>query len=167
MSLFDLVSEFLQPFLDAFPRFCRRPASYEFLVCDSPINGACVRYWPVLHSPLVTHVEYYPRFEHAIDCGIQKLETAKDQAVVVNATMRVTIFDPIQLRMKAGHESWEETVSMIARSYVCDAVAETDGPIDIAAVKKTMEAELAYLGIEVVAFKIEDFQKVLAISITS
>lgn len=166
MALLELLSEFLQPLLDLVPRMSHRPASNEFMVYDGPVNGVSVKRWPVVYFPIVSHVEYYPRNEHPIDCGIQKLTDHENEPVIVNATMRIKIDDPVQLRQKAGSETWEECIAMIARAAVCDAVWAhgTEGIHE--EVAKVIRWELATLGVDIAKFKIEDTQFVFPISVT-
>ena len=168
MSLLELIGSFLEPFLDLVPRIAYRPASNQYMVVDRWYGGVKVSTVPVLHCPMLTHVEYFPRWEEAIDCGVQKLTTSCGKPVIVNATARVLIIDPIQLRAKAGTE-WSETVAMQMRARVCEFARSKDevsSECD-SCLSGQIAEDLIYFGIELAQFQIEDAQEVMALSITS
>ena len=56
---------------------------------------------PILHMPVTTHVEYWPKCEVPIDTGLQTLTTVDNKTVSVNATLIIKIKDPITLRSVA------------------------------------------------------------------
>ena len=170
MSLLDLLSSFLQPIFDLVPRIARRPTSYEWMVVDSWIKGVRLSESPRLHCPAVTHIEYMPACEIPIDCGIQRITTADNISVIVNATCRITIEDPILCRDKVSEE-WEEASAMIARSHVCDFVSGHNWShlpnlsIDKVGIEQ-IEEDLAEMGIAISVFKVEDLQQVIPIGTT-
>lgn len=171
MSLFDLVGSFLEPLLDLFPRLARRPQSNEFLVVDSVITGPRTSGLPVLHCPAFTPVQYFPRCEVPIDCGLQRMTTADDSPVAVNATCRVKVIDPILCRDRVG-EDWEEAAAMIVRSVVCDLVSghNLSHLYSLFADNSGWDEandELQYLGCELSFLCVEDFQQIIPISVLS
>jgi hypothetical protein len=167
MSLFDLFATFLQPIFDLVPRIARRPASNEWMIVDSWIAGVRVKTKPRLHCPAFTHVEYFPACEVPIDCGIQRITTADGASVIVNATCRIVIEDPIVCREKVDEE-YEEAAAMIVRSHVCDLISGhnwTHLP-DICSDKmetNDMAADLIQMGISLTTFKVEDLQQVFPV----
>jgi hypothetical protein len=169
MSLLDLFSSFLQPIFDLVPRIARRPTSYEWMIVDSWLAGVRLRDKPRLHCPALTHIEYLPACEIPIDCGIQRITTADGVSVIVNATCRIIIEDPILCREKVAEE-WEEASAMIARSHVCDIISGhnwshlPDLCIDKVG-SEGMTEDLLHMGITLAVFKVEDLQKVTAIGV--
>ena len=171
MSLFELLSGFLQPLFDLVPRLSRRPQSNEWLVIDSWLKGPRTSVLPVLHCPSLTPVQYFPKCEVPIDCGLQRMTTADGSPVGVNATCRVVVIDPLVVREKVG-EDWEEAAAMIVRSVVCDLVSShnlshlfelmADG-----AGWEEVNDDLQYIGCELGALCIEDFQQIIPLSILS
>lgn len=167
MSLLDLLSSFLQPIFDLVPRIARRPTSYEWMIVDSWIKGVRLSKSPRLHCPALTHVEYIPSCEIPIDCGIQRITTADNFSVVVNATCRIVIEDPILCRDRVADE-WEEASAMIARSHVCDIISGhnwshlPDLCVD-RVVSEQINQDLAAIGICISVFKVEDLQQVIPI----
>ena len=169
MNLLDLLSTFLEPLLDLFPRIARRPASNEWMVVDRWFKGVRIRTSPVLHIPFVTHVEYLPKHEIPIDCGLQRVTSADGKNIAVNATALICISDPVVCRDRAGEE-YEETISLIIRSVVCDLVSghnwshiqdmitENHGYEEI-------ESQISHFGIDLITFRIEDLQEVFPISL--
>lgn len=169
MSLFELFSSFLQPLFDLVPRLARRPQSNEQLVIDSWWTGPRTSVLPVLHCPALTPVQYFPKCEVPIDCGLQRMTTADDSPVALNATCRIKVVDPILCRDRVGEE-WEEAAAMVIRSIVCELVnghnlshlyslfADNAGWDDA-------NDELTYLGCELTFLCVEDFQQIIPISI--
>lgn len=168
MTLTSLLADFIQPYLDLLPRVASRPPSNEWLIVDSIIKGPRVRYSPVLYVPSLTHIDYLPKREVPIDCGIQRLSTADGHAVGVNATAIVRIADPITCRDRLG-EDWEEGVAIHIRADVCEMVTghNLSHLQDVLSENQawTFEDDLLHYGIETVRFRIEDLQSVLALSI--
>jgi hypothetical protein len=169
MNLLDLLSSFLEPFLDLCPRIARRPQSNEWMVVDRWFGGVVIRSTPVFHIPAITHVEYLPAYEIPIDCGLQRVTSADSKNIAVNATALVTISDPVLCRDRAG-ESYEETISLIIRSVVCDIVAGHNwGHIQDMMTDHygydEIENLLSRFGVDLVTFRIEDLQEVFPISL--
>ena len=169
MSLLDLLATFLQPIFDLVPRIARRPASNEWMVVDSWLSGVNVRQRPRLHCPALTHVEYLPSWEIPIDCGIQRITTADGISVVVNATCRIVIEDPIVCRDMVSEE-WEEASAMIVRSHLCDIISGHNfrylPDIDIEHVGiNEIKQDLLDMGIDLTVLKVEDLQKVTAFGV--
>ena len=167
MSLLDLLATFLQPIFDLVPRIARRPASNEWMVVDSWLRGVNVKTRPRLHCPALTHVEYLPSCEIPIDCGIQRITTADGLSVVVNATCRILIEDPILCRDKVSEE-WEEASAMIVRSHLCDIISGhnfgylPDLNIEHVGIED-IQHDLVEMGIALTVLKVEDLQQVIAI----
>jgi len=129
--------------LDLFPRIARRPASNEWMVVDRWFKGVRIRTSPVLHIPFVTHVEYLPKHEIPIDCGLQRVTSADGKNIAVNATALIYISDPVVCRDRAGEE-YEETISL---GY------------------EEIESQLSHFGIDLITFRIEDLQEVFPVSL--
>lgn len=169
MNLLDLLSAFLEPLFDLVPRIARRPASNEWMVVDRWFKGVRVRTSPVFHLPFITHVEYLPKHEIPIDCGLQRVTSADSKNIAVNATALVEISDPVLCRDRAGEE-YEETASLIIRSVVCDLISGhnwshiQDMMCDDAGYEE-IEDSLSRFGIDLIQFKIEDLQEVFPISV--
>jgi regulator of protease activity HflC (stomatin/prohibitin superfamily) len=176
MNLLDLLSAFLEPLLDLFPRIARRPASNEWMVVDRWFRGVRVRTSPVLHVPFITHVEYLPKYEMPIDCGLQRVTSADGKNIAVNATALVVISDPVLCRDRAGEE-YEETISLLIRSVVCDLVSghnwshiqdmitDNHGYEEIEDNYEEIEDNLQHFGIDLITFRIEDLQEVFPVSL--
>lgn len=167
MNLLDLFATFLQPIFDLIPRIARRPASNEWMIVDSWLRGVNVRTRPRLHCPALTHVEYFPACEIPIDCGIQRITTADGLSVVVNATCRIVIDDPVVCREKVSEE-YEEAAGMIVRSHICDIVSGHNWSylpdLNIEKVGSTdIQDDLMQIGISLSVFKVEDLQQVFAV----
>ena len=167
MSLLDLFATFLQPIFDLVPRVARRPASNEWMIVDGLIRGVRIGYRPLLHCPAVCHVVYFPSCEIPIDCGIQRVTTADGCSIVINATCRIIIADPILARDKVD-EQYEEAAAMIARSHICDLASGHNFSHVIELVQESVCTEaisddLAEMGMELIAFKVEDLQRVIPI----
>ncbi len=168
MSLLDLLSSFLEPFLELIPRLARRPANNEWMVIDSPF-GVRLGTLPVFHVPSITHIEYFPKHALPIDCGLQRATTADSSPVAVNATAMIIISDPVLCREKVGSE-YEEAAAMAIRSVVCemvmghnfshliDLLLDGEGEIEI-------DHLLAEMGIDLHAFRVEDMQGVVPLSV--
>lgn len=121
MTIGELLSQVLQPIFDLLPQVARRPLSNEQGVRDA--LGSVRRFWwPQLHIPAVTHIEYWPKHIVSIDLGLQTLTTADGKSIAVNATAMVRVGDPIALREFASAETWEETVAMLVRGSLSDIV---------------------------------------------
>jgi regulator of protease activity HflC (stomatin/prohibitin superfamily) len=168
MNLLDLLSAFLEPLLDLFPRIARRPASNEWMVVDRWFKGVSIRTSPVLHIPFVTHVEYLPKHEIPIDCGLQRVTSADQYSIAVNATALVQIIDPVVCRDKAA-EDYEETVSLIIRSVVCDIVSghnwmHVQDMMNDGHGFDEISESIERFGIELISFRIEDLQEVFPLS---
>jgi len=169
MSLFDLISGLLEPFFALVPRIAHRPQTNEWLVVDRWFGHTKQTVNPVVYIPALTHVEYLPKNEIPIDCGLQRVTTADDLSVAVNATAVIRIIDPVLCREKAA-EGYEELSSIYIRGVVCDLISghnwsylgellEKDRYFD------EIHAELDYYGIELVAFQVEDLQQVIPLSL--
>jgi hypothetical protein len=170
MSLFELLSNFLEPFLELFPRVARRPAANEWMVIDSPW-GVRIGSLPILYIPTLSHVEYYPKHALPIDCGLQRVTTADGKKVAINATALIEIVDPVVLRLAVGGEH-EEASAMSIRHAVCETAMghnlshliamwqEGEGFDDV--------SEYLYsIGIELSVVKVEDLQSVIPLSLLS
>ena len=121
--MLSLISEFLQPWADLIPRFSHRPSSVEWCVWDSPIWGARVTRWPVLHCPAITHLEYYPSTPFPIDLDVQTLKTADGHELTINASIMVTIDDPLLMRGTIGFDEYVNNISMEARAVIHEFVS--------------------------------------------
>ena len=122
---------------------------------------------PRLHCPSLTHVEYLPSCEIPIDCGIQRITTADGLSVVVNATCRILIEDPIVCRDKVSDE-WEEASAMIVRSHLCDIISGHNfgylPDLNIEHVgMEDIQQDLVEMGIALTVLKVEDLQQVIAV----
>ncbi len=171
MSLFELFSSFLQPLFDLVPRLARRPQSNEWLVVDSWLKGPRTSVLPILHCPAITPVQYFPRCEVPIDCGLQRMTTADGSPVAVNATCRIMVVDPLLARDKVD-EDWEEAGAMIVRSVVCDLVTNHNLShlfelLSDNAGWDDANDELQYLGCELSFLCVEDFQQIIPVSVLS
>lgn len=169
MNLLDLLSAFLEPLFDLIPRIARRPASNEWMVVDRWFRGVVIKTAPVLHLPFITHVEYLPKHEIPIDCGLQRVTSADGKNIAVNATALIEIADAVVCRDKAGEE-YEETVALIIRSVVCDLIAghnwsHLQDMIGDHAGYEEIEDNLRRFGIELISFKVEDLQEVFPLSL--
>ena len=169
MSLFDLISGLLEPFFALVPRIAHRPQTNEWLVIDRWFGHTKQTVNPVVFIPALTHVEYLPKNEIPIDCGLQRVTTADDKSVAVNATSVIKITDPVLCRDRAA-EGYEELSSIFIRGVVCDLISghnwshlseliERDTYFD------EIHAELEYYGIELVSFQVEDLQQVIPLSL--
>jgi len=168
MNLFELLSNFLEPFLELVPRLARRPAANEWMVIDSPF-GVRLGTLPILYVPFITHIEYFPKHSLPIDCGLQRATTADSSPVAVNATAMVSISDAILCRERVGEE-YEEAAAMAIRSVVCEVVMghnfshvtelwlDGEGELEI-------DHLLAELGMELDVFRVEDMQCVIPVSL--
>jgi hypothetical protein len=161
MSLFSILADFIQPYVDLVPRVEQRPASNEWLVVDSPWRPPyCTRY-PTLHAPWITHVERYPAAEYPIDCGYQSVTTADMQCVTVNATAIIVLDDPVTLREQVPYHNWEEWTAMTIRGCVEEVVSghnltHLQGE-SAAMIKKNTEDKLSHLSVYVESLVLEDF----------
>lgn len=168
MSIFELLSNFLEPFLELIPRLARRPAGNEWMVVDS-IFGVREGNLPVLYVPSLTHIEYFPSCSLPIDCGLQRATTADNMPVAINATAVVRITDPVLCRSEVGG-SYEEAASMAIRHVVCEMVMGhnfshvTELCMDGSG-EEEMAVALEEIGIELAAFRIEDLQQIIPISV--
>ena len=122
MGISELISGFLQPVFDLLPRMSARPADNEWGIVDSWFSGVRQFSGPVLHVPVVTHVEYIPKCEIPIDTGLQTLTTADRKTVAVNATAIVRVVDPVFLRANVEVDRWEEWAAMRVRGCVQEVV---------------------------------------------
>lgn len=168
MNLLDLLSSFLEPILDLIPRIARRPASNEWLVVDRWTSGVSIATSPVFHFPAITHVEYIPKHEIPLDCGLQRVTSADQYSIAVNATALVQIVDPIVCRDRCA-EDYEETVSLIIRSVVCDIVSghnwmHVQDMMNDGHGFDEISESIERFGIELISFRIEDLQEVFPLS---
>ena len=115
MSIFDILGEWIQPYLDLLPTVARRPASNEWMVVDG-LFGVKESRWARLHIPAITHVEYFPSHEVPIDIGVQKLMDGACRPVLINCTARVCIADAVLCRESVGAEDWQEAAAQEGRS---------------------------------------------------
>lgn len=169
MNLLDLFGSFLDPLLSLVPRVSRRPASNEWMVVDGILKGPRESRMLQVHIPAVTPVDYLPKHQVPIDCGLQRVTTADGVNVAVNATARVEITDPIVCRQLASTD-WEEAAAMVIRSQVCedatghnwshlqDLWLEGEGMSEI-------DYELQEIGMSLVVFRVEDAQEVIPLSL--
>jgi hypothetical protein len=141
MSLLDLLAAFLEPIFDLIPRIARRPASNEWMIVDGWVRGVRIRYRPFLHFPIVTHVAYFPSCEIPIDCGIQRVTTADGKSIVINATSRSHLCD-----LASSHD-FDDLVKLVKESVCISDISD----------------DLAEMGLELIAFKVEDLQQVIPI----
>ena len=169
MSLFDLISGLLEPFFDLVPRIAHRPQSNEWMVVDRMFGHVKVIARPRLYIPALTHVEYLPKQEIPIDCGLQRVTTADDEPVAVNATAIIKITDPVLCRDKAA-EGYEEVTSLLIRGVVCDLIGGHNWSylgqlISEGSYFNEVYSELEYYGIELVSLQVEDLQVVIPLSV--
>lgn len=169
MSLFDLVGSLLEPLFDLVPRLTRRPASNEWMVIDSLLKGPRESLRPALHVPAFTPVDYLPKHQVPIDCGLQRVTTADGVNVAVNATARVEIVDPIVCRQLTSTD-WEEAAAMIIRSQVCETATGHNWSHlqDLWLDGEGMEEigyDLQEIGMSLVVFRVEDAQEVIPLSL--
>ncbi len=169
MSLLDLFGAFLEPLLALVPRLSHRPPSNEWMVVDSLLKGPRASRWPILHIPAITPVDYLPKHEIPIDCGLQRVTTADGVCVAVNATARVEIWCPIICRDRSA-EDWAEAAAMIIRGQVCETATshnwshlqdlwlEGEGTAEI-------DNDLQEIGMNLSVFRVEDAQEVIPLSI--
>ena len=174
MALSELIAEFLSPFLELLPRVAHRPQSNQWMVIDPLIYPPRESVRPQLYIPTLTHIEYLPKHEVEIDCGVQKVSTADWIPLGINATARVRIADPVQVRHEIGgagdgeEEAWTTIVSQICRAFTCSIVQGhnlgqvQDMLTDIDTAE--LETDLYYLGVELVAFRVEDIQQVRVVA---
>lgn len=121
--MLELLQNFLQPVLDFVPRVSHRPAANEFCVIDGPL-GVRETKWPVLHAPILTHVEYYPINPVAVDLEIQTLTTADPVELTLNATTTIVVEDPISLRMQCGSDHWVAIAAVAMRAEISRLAVE-------------------------------------------
>lgn len=121
--MLSLLSEFLQPWADLVPRLSHRPSSVEWCVWDSVTLGPRVTRWPVLHCPALSHIEYYPSTPFPIDLEVQTLKTADGHELTINASIMVTIDNPLLMRDSVGYDDHVSNISMEARSTIQDFVS--------------------------------------------
>ena len=169
MSLFDLISGLLEPFFDLVPRIAHRPQSNEWMILDRWFRPIVESKIPRIFIPAITHVEYIPKNEIPIDCGLQRVTTADDEPVAVNATAIIKIVNPILCRDKAA-EGYEEVTSLLIRGVVCDLIGGHNWShlgelIEDGSYFDEVYHELEYYGIELVSLQVEDLQVVIPLSI--
>lgn len=121
--MLSLLSEFLQPWADLIPRFSHRPTSVEWCIWDSVIFGPRVTRWPILHCPALSHIEYYPSTPFPIDLEVQTLRTADGHELTINASIMVTILDPLVLRSSIGYDDYINNLSMDARAVIHEFIS--------------------------------------------
>lgn len=167
MNILDMLGNFIEPFIQLLPQIARRPTSIEYMVVDCPL-GVSERRWPRLYCPALTQVEYLPRYEYPLDCGIQKLTTGGGDPVIVNATLLISIDNPVQLRTRASGD-WENAIALVARAEVCEIVSKAKSVGDIVShrVSQKFSDDMADFGLKIARFKVEDVQKVIPVSITN
>lgn len=117
MSLFDVLAQFIQIFVDMIPRFARRPASTEWMIVDSMYWGPHVMRRPVVYVPIFDHVEYWPNTEQPIDPDIQTLTTKDNLHITVRPGFSFRIIEPLVTRANWGND-YEARVAMAARGVV-------------------------------------------------
>ena len=169
MSLSELMTSVLQPIFDLLPRLSQRPASNEWGIRDSWLNG--VRHFdgPLFHVPVTTHAEYWPRCEIPIDTGLQTLTTADAKTVSVNATLIIRIDDPVVLRSVCEFEGYQEWIAMKVRGIVQDVICGHNWRDSLQRAAELIEDEsasqLMYAGIEVLQLVLEDATEVIPLRI--
>ncbi len=114
--MFEMLANFLEPYLDLFPRFYRRPASNEFCVLDDIIGEPREIRRPVFTAPVLSHVEFYPATPFPIDLENQTLGPY-GQEITINAAIMVEIQDPVAMRDLIGDE-WVSCISQAARASI-------------------------------------------------
>lgn len=170
MSLFELIAEWLRPYLDCLPTVAHRPAANEWMVVDGPCRLRESR-WFQPYIPAVTHIAYLPKEEKTADLGVQRITSKCGQTVIVNATARLRVVDPILTRDTVGEEDWLEAAAMELRAFIKSLVHghqyhdvyerfEGDAPWDDA-----IESRLSCIGVECTVFTVEDFQPCGSISL--
>ena len=169
MSLFDLLGSLLEPLFDLVPRLARRPASNEWMVVDSLLSGPRESERPALHIPAITPVDYLPKHQIPIDCGLQRVTTADGKSVAINATARIRIWEPILCRNEVA-EDWQEAAAMIIRSHVCEISSSHNWSHlqDLWLDGEGFEAiddELQHFGVSLEFFRVEDSQEAFPLSI--
>ncbi len=170
MSIFELLSNFLEPFLELIPRLAKRPAANEWMVVDS-IFGVRRGTLPVIYVPSLTHIDYFPRHSLPIDCGLQRATTADGVPIAINATAVIRISDPVLCREVVG-DSYEEAASMAIRHVVCSMAMEHNLThvaelwIDGAGEDEMAESTEDF-GVELVVFRVEDLQQIIPLSLLS
>lgn len=121
--MLSLISEFLQPWADLIPRFSHRPTSVEWCVWDSPLAGPRVTRFPILHCPALTHIEYYPSTPFPLDLEVQTLKTADNHELTINASIMVSICDPLLMRSSIGFDDYVSNLSMEARAVIHEFIS--------------------------------------------
>ncbi len=121
--MLSLISEFLQPWADLVPRFSHRPNTVEWCVWDSPVNKPRTTRLPILHCPALTHIEYYPSTPFPMDLEVQTLRTADGHELTINASIMVTILDPLLLRESVGYDDYVSNISMEARAVIHEFIS--------------------------------------------
>ena len=71
-----------------------------------------------MHCPALTHIEYYPLTPFPIDLEVQTLKTADGHELTINASIMVTISDPLLLRDSIGYDEYVSNISMEARNAI-------------------------------------------------
>jgi regulator of protease activity HflC (stomatin/prohibitin superfamily) len=169
MSLSELMTSVLQPIFDLLPRISQRPASNEWGVRDSWLSGVKHFNGPLLHVPVTTHAEYWPKCEVPIDTGLQTLTTADNKTVSVNATLIIKIEDPVVLRSICEWEGYEEWIAMKVRGIVQDVICGHNWRDSIERASDFIELDAAdqlmYAGIEVLQLVLEDATEVIPLRI--
>lgn len=170
MALSELFAEFLSPFLALLPRVAHRPPTNQWMVVDRWFGSSRQSENPIVYCPSLTHVEYLPKHEVELDCGVQKVTTADWVPLGINATARVKIVDPVLLRYEAGgmgegdEPAWESIACQICRAFTCSIVQghNVSQVQDLLCEIDTLELEvdLTSIGLDLVAFKVEDLQQV-------
>lgn len=122
--MLSLLSDFLQPWADLVPRLSHRPSTVEWCVVDSAMFGPYVTRKPVLHCPALTPVEYYPSTPFPIDLEVQTLRTADGHELTINASIMVTINDPLAMREAIGFDEYVNNISMEARAVIQEFVSD-------------------------------------------
>lgn len=169
MVLSELLASTLQPIFDLLPRVSARPASNEWGVCDTWLQGVKHFTKPILYMPVTAHIEYWPKCEVPIDTGLQTLTTVDSKTVSVNATLIIKIEDPITLRSVADFEGHQEWIAMKVRSIVQDVISghKWRYSLDRASefIEKEADEQLLFAGIEVIQLVLEDSTEVIPIRI--
>ena len=169
MNLFELISSLLEPFFALVPRITHRPQTNEWLVIDRWFGHVRQAVQPQIYIPAVTHIEYIPKHEIPIDCGLQRVTSADDKPVAVNATAVIKIIDPVLCRDRAA-QGYEELCSLFIRGVVCDLISGHNWSylqelLDRDECFNEIHEKLDYYGIELVSFQVEDMQQVIPLSI--
>lgn len=167
MSLFDVLAQFIQIFVDLIPRFAVRAKSIEWLVVDGFLTGTHIASSrPVLYWPILDHAEYFPKTEHTIDAAIQTMVTADGMTITVNPEFAFRIIDPLVVRENWG-SGYVARVAMILRGAVEEFHAGHNWDHIVAmghdAVVEEVISELREKGIEVTDFCVEERSPTISI----